>query len=254
MSKLFSLEGKIALVTGASRGLGWAMAEAMAAHGARLILGGRNADTLAERVAILAERGQAASATAFDVADRSGALEALRELLAEHGRIDILVNNAGIQFRQALTETEDADWDRVLETHLTAGFRLAREAAKQMIPRGRGRIINTVSILGPLARPTVAAYVAAKGGLAALTRALAVELGPKGITCNGIAPGFFATDMTRALKDQPEFDAFLRARTPLARWGQPEEIGGAAVFLASDAASYVNGHILFVDGGLSAAI
>lgn len=254
MSKLFSLEGKIALVTGASRGLGWAMAEAMAAHGARLILGGRDAGSLEERVATLAERGQAASAAVFDVAERSATLEALGALLAEHGRLDILINNAGIQHRQALTETTDADWDRVLETHLTAGFRLAREAAKQMSPRGQGRIINTVSIMGPLARPTVAAYVAAKGGLAALTRALAVELGPKGITCNGIAPGFFATDMTRALKDQPEFDAFLRARTPLGRWGRPEEIGGAAVFLASDAASYVNGHILFVDGGLSAAV
>ncbi|MCH8037884.1 MAG: SDR family oxidoreductase [Proteobacteria bacterium] len=148
----------------------------------------------------------------------------------------------------------DADWDRVIETNLTAAFRLAREAAKPMVAQGRGRIINTASIMGTVARPAIASYVAAKGGLVALTRALAVEFGAEGITSNAIAPGYISTEMTAGLEADPEFDAFVRKRTPLARWGRPEEIGAVALFLASDAGSYVNGHLLVADGGLTVAL
>jgi len=251
---LFSLHDRVALITGASRGLGWAIAEAMATAGASVILCGREAATLEPRVEALRARGLVASAAAFDVADRAAAAGAVGAAVEAHGRLDILVNNAGIQHREPLVEMDDAGWDRVIETNLSACFVLARAAARHMIARGHGRIINTASIMGPMARPTVAAYVAAKGGLVALTRALAVELGPEGIACNAIAPGFITTEMTRALEEDPEFDAYIRARVPLRRWGAPADIAGAAVYLASDAASYVNGHVLFVDGGLTVAV
>jgi gluconate 5-dehydrogenase len=167
----------------------------------------------------------------------------------------VLVGNAGIQHRKPLPEFATADWLRVIETNLTSQFVLAREAARPMVAQGRGRIIFTASIVGPrVVRPTVPAYAAAKGGLDALTRALAVELGPKGITCNAIAPGFFATEMNSALVADAAFTAWIAGRTPLGRWGEISEIGGAAVFLASDAASYVNGHTLYVDGGMTVAL
>jgi gluconate 5-dehydrogenase len=254
MCELFSLDGRVALVTGASRGLGWAIAEALAEHGAEVVLGSRDQAALDRRAGALAAHGHRAHAMAFDVAERAAASEAVRAIVSEHGRLDILVNNAGIVHRDAIVELADADWDRVIETDLSACFRFAREAARHMVTRGAGRIINTVSIMGPIARPAIAPYVTAKGGLAALTRALAVELGPRGVTCNAIAPGYISTEMTAELEANPEFDAFIRTRTPLARWGRPEEIGAVALFLASDAASYVNGHVLVVDGGLTVAL
>jgi gluconate 5-dehydrogenase len=254
MTTLFSLDGRIAMITGASRGLGWAMAEAMAEHDAEVVLCGRDRARLDKHVEALRSRGMAAEAAAFDVADRAAATAALEGVVARHGRLDVLVNNAGIQHREPLTETDDEAWDRMIETNLSSCFVLARAAARHMLARGAGRIINTVSILGPLARPTVPTYVAAKGGLAALTRALAVELGPSGITCNGIAPGFMVTEMTKALADNLDFSAFIERRVPMARWGEAREVAGAAVFLASEAGAYVNGHILVVDGGLSAAV
>lgn len=254
MTTLFSLDDKVVLITGATRGLGWAMANAMAEAGARVALCGRDRDVLADRVASLHAKGGAARSISFDVTDRAAAEAAVLSVVETEGALDILVNNAAVQHRQPLTELADAAWDRVIETNLTSCFVLARAAASHMLNRGQGRIINTASIMGPLARPTVSAYVAAKGGLAALTRALAVELGPKGITCNAIAPGFFITDMNKSLVANPDFTAFVERRVPLGRWGEPSEIAGAAVFLASPAASYVNGHVLFVDGGLSAAV
>lgn len=254
MTAVFSLEQKVVLITGATRGLGWAMAEAMAGAGARVVLCGRDQEVLDERVARLRANGTSARGVAFDIRDRAAAEAAVQGAVETEGRLDVLVNNAGVQHRQPLTELADADWDRVIDTNLTSCFVLARAAARHMVGRSQGRVINTASIMGPLARPTVSAYVAAKGGLAALTRALAVELGPKGITCNAIAPGFFATDMTEALVANPDFTAFVEARVPLGRWGEPGEIAGAAVFLASPAASYINGHVLFVDGGLMAAV
>ena len=254
MSKLFSLEGRVALVTGASRGLGWAIAEALAEHGAHVVLSSRDQAALEKRVAELEKCGHSAQARAFDATDRAAGAAAVAAVQAEHGRIDILVNNAGMVHRDTIAELADEDWDRVIETNLTAAFRLARDAARHMAARGHGRIINTASIMSLVARPGVASYVASKGGLAALTRALAVEFGPRGVTSNAIAPGYIVSDMTANLHDDPEFDSFVRTRTPLGRWGEAREIGAVALFLASDASSYVNGHLLVADGGLTAAL
>ena len=251
----FSLEGRVALVTGASRGLGWAMAAALAEAGAMLILGGRHEKTLDERVQRLRTSGARVGAVVFDVTDRSAAGQVVEAAMGVHGRLDILVNNAGINHRAPLEDFDDEHWDLVVETNLSACFSLSRAAAAPMVAQGWGRIVNTASIMGlQQARPSIPAYVAAKGGLTALTRALAVELGPKGVTCNAIAPGFFTTEMTEPLAAQPEFDAYVRARTPLGRWGKPEELAGAALFLASEAGAYVNGHVLVVDGGMSISL
>ncbi len=254
MSNPYSLDGKTALITGASRGLGWAMARAMAEAGAHVALNGRDPKTLAARAEELTAAGHAASVAAFDVAEPEVAGAGLAAVADRQGGIDILVSNAGINHRESLEAFSVDDWQRIIDTNLTACFVLARDAGRGMVERGWGRIIVTGSIMGQIARPGLSAYVAAKGGVAAFTRALAAELGPHGVTCNVIAPGYIATEMTAPLAADPEFDALVRGRTPLGRWGRPEEIGSVAVFLASEAASYVNGHVLTVDGGLTAVL
>lgn len=251
MSDLFRLDGKVALVTGASRGLGFAMAKALCEHGATVVLNGRDAETLEARVAELQEAGCIAEALPFDVTDAAAAADAIAAIPNRHGSLDILVNNAGIQHRVPITEWEDADWERVISANLSACFRLSREAARIMLRQGSGRIINTGSVGAILGRATIHAYIAAKSGLHGLTRSMAAELGPKGITVNVIAPGYFATEMNTALMNNADFTAMVERRTPSGRWGRPEELGGACVFLASEAGSYVNGHTLVVDGGLS---
>jgi gluconate 5-dehydrogenase len=188
------------------------------------------------------------------VTDAAAACAAFGCIKAEHGSLDILVNNAGIIPRKPLLETSDADWQAVIDSNLTAYFRLAREAARLMVPAGRGRIIMISSIMGLLARPTIPGYVTAKAGLHGMTRAMAVELAPHGITVNAIAPGFVPTDATQALHEDPKFNEWIAGRAPLGRWCEPSEVAGPAVFLASDAASYVTGHVLVVDGGLTAAL
>lgn len=248
---IFSLQGRVALITGASRGLGWSMAQALAVAGAHVILNGRDEERLQDRAQLLSDAGLVATAQPFDVTDQAAAVAAVAEIVEREGRLDVLVANAGIQHRAPLTEFSTEDFIRVLDTDLVATFVLAREAAKAMAAQGAGRIIFVASIIGQVARPMEPAYSAASGGLLGLVRALAVELGPKGITCNAIAPGYFATEMNATLLADPEFCAWLDSRVPLRRWGRSEELGGAVVFLASPAGAYVNGHVLVIDGGMA---
>ena len=251
MKPNFDLTGKLALVTGSSRGLGSAIAQGLAGAGARVILHGRDVARLNAAVAALPG---AVAGLPFDVSDTGAMRDAFARIKAEHGDLDILVNNAGVIPRKPLLETTDEEWDQVIDSNLSAYFRLSREAARMMVPAKRGRIIMISSILGILGRATVNGYVTAKAGLHGMVRSLAVELAPHNITVNAIAPGYFPTDATDALHKNPQFDTWIKGRTPMGRWGDPPELAGPAVFLASDASSYVTGHVLVVDGGLTASL
>jgi gluconate 5-dehydrogenase len=250
----FGLPGRVALVTGASRGLGWAIAQALAGAGARVLLCARGAAAAEERAAALRGDGAAAEALPFDVTDPAAVDAAFAAIRARHGRLDILVNNAGITVRKPLLEHSDADWAAVLDTDLTACFRLSREAARLMVTRGWGRIVMVSSIASLVARPTIPGYVTAKAALNGLVRALAVELAPRGVTVNAVAPGYFPTEANQIVRDDRAFYDWICRRTPAGRWGDPAELGGAVVFLASPAASYCTGAVLMVDGGLTASM
>ena len=248
--KLFDLTGRTALVTGSSRGLGRAFAEGLAGAGARVVLNGVNAERLAEAAAEMRAAGFDVLTSGFDVADEAAVVAAFAALDADGVEIDILVNNAGIQFRKPMLELETADWRRVIEINLTSAFVVGREAAKRMAARGRGKVINIGSLTSELARATVAPYTVAKGGIKMLTKAMAAEWGEKGIQANAIGPGYMVTDMNEALLSNPDFDAWVKGRTPMRRWGLPEELAGTAIYLASDASNYVSGQIIYADGGM----
>ena len=243
---LFQLNQRCALVTGAARGLGRAIAEALAAHGARVWLGGRDAEALQ---AVARAIGPRAQPLPFDLADEAASRAAVAAVLAQGGRLDIVVNAVGQRRREPLQALPAQALRELLEVNLVGAWQLCREASVPMRQQGHGRLINITSIAGPLARAGDAAYTTSKGGLEAMTRAFAAELGPHGITANAIAPGYFATETNAAMVNDASVAEWLRQRTSIGRWGRPEEIAAAAVFLASDAAGYVTGQTLAVDGG-----
>lgn len=254
MAKLFDLAGRTALVTGSSRGLGRAIATGLAEAGAAVVLNGADAGRLAAAAADLRMAGHTVHETRFDVTNEADILAAFADFDAHGVAVDILVNNAGMQLRRPMVELETADWRRVIETNLTSAFVIGREAAKRMIPRGHGKIINIGSLTSDAARATVAPYTVAKGGIRMLTRAMTAEWAVHGIQANAIGPGYMLTDMNQALVDDPSFNAWVIGRTPARRWGKPEELIGTAVFLASAASDYVNGQLIYVDGGMLAVL
>lgn len=251
---LFDLSGRIALITGSSRGIGQAIATGLARSGATVVLNGLDPDRLDRARSSLAAEGFAVHAYAFDVTQPEAVESAIERIEAEVGPIMILVNNAGVQHREPLLDVALEDWQRVLTTNLTSAFLVGRAAARRMIPRGTGKIVNVCSVQTELARPTIAAYTAAKGGLRNLTRAMTAEWAGSGLQINGLAPGYIHTEMTQPLVDDAEFNGWILGRTLAARWGTVGDLLGPAVFLASRASDYVNGQVIFVDGGMTAVV
>lgn len=251
---LFDLTGRTALVTGSTRGLGRAIAEGFGRAGAALIVNGRDPQATQAAAQELRASGLEARAAAFDVTDEQAVEAAFRDLDADGVQVDILVNNAGIQHRQPMVDLSLADWQRVIDTNLTSAFLLGREAARRMIPRKRGKIINIGSLTSELARATVIPYTVAKGGIRLLTKGMAAEWAQHGIQANAIGPGYMLTEMNAALTANPDFDAWVKSRAPAGRWGRPDELVGTAIYLASGASDYVNGQLIFVDGGITAVL
>jgi gluconate 5-dehydrogenase len=251
MSNMFDLTGRIALVTGSSRGIGRAIAEGYAAAGARVVVNGRDATGVDAAVKVI---GSGAVAAPFDVTDKAVIEAAIEKIESDVGPIDILVNNAGMQQRAPFVEFPEDGWRKIMATNLDSVFFVTQAVARRMIARSRGKIVNICSVMSELGRPTIAPYTASKGAVKMLTKAMCAEFAKHGITANGISPGYFGTELNQALMADEKFSAWVCARTPAGRWGKVEELQGAATFLASDASSFVNGHILFVDGGMTAVV
>ena len=252
--KLFDLTGRIALITGSSKGIGFAMAEALASAGATIVLNARDADRLEAARGSLARDGFAVHTAAFDVTDPEAVAAGVVNVERDIGPIAILVNNAGVQHRTPLQDFPHDAWRRLISTNLDSVFFVGQAVARHMIERGRGKIINICSVQSELARPGIAPYTATKGAVKMLTKGMATDWGRLGLQVNGIGPGYFQTELNQALVDDPTFSAWLANRTPMGRWGTVDELAGAAVFLASDASSFINGHILYVDGGITASL
>jgi gluconate 5-dehydrogenase len=251
---LFDLSGRTALVTGSSRGIGRALAAGLAARGCTVVLNGRDAARLEQTRTELATTGALVHAAAFDVTDSGSVTEAVAAITEAHGPLDILVNNTGVQHRAPVTDFGDEDWDRLVRTNLSSVFFVTRSVARGMIARGAGKIINICSLQSEVARPGIAAYSATKGALKMLTKGLCADLAPHGIQVNGIGPGYFETELTAALVQDPDFSAWVRERTPAGRWGRTEDLVGTLVFLASGASDFVNGQVVYVDGGMLAVL
>lgn len=250
----FSLAGRRALITGASRGIGHAIATALAAAGAHVVINGRTQAALDEAAAVIRATGARVDVSSFDVTDSTQVDAGVDAIEAEFGPLDILVNNAGIQRRAPLEKFSDADWHALVAHNLDSVFFVGRAVARHMIPRGRGKIINIGSVQCELARPTIAPYTATKGAVRNLTRGMCADWAGHGLQINAICPGYFDTPLNKALVENPDFDAWLRKRTPAGRWGRLEDLHGVAVFLASGASDFVNGQMIYVDGGITAAI
>lgn len=254
MPDLFSVKDKVILVTGSSRGIGAVLARGFAAGGASVVINGRHEEEVAAKTDELVRAGLRAAGYAFDVSHEGAVEKAVDRMEKEVGALDVLVNNAGLQRRARLEEMTLDQWEEVIRMDLTSAFIMARSAARRMLERKRGKIINITSLMAEGARPTTGNYAAAKGGLKMLTRSMAAEWGPHNIQVNAIGPGYFLTDMTDALSKDRDFDAWVKSRTPARRWGSPEELVGAAVFLASAASDFVNGQTIYVDGGWLASL
>jgi gluconate 5-dehydrogenase len=254
IQELFGLQGKRALITGSGQGIGFTLAQGLGRAGASVVLNDRNSKRLEQAVKSLRREEIHTTGVLFDVTDSGQINQQIKKLGRDVGPVDILVNNAGIQIRGPLEEFPEKKWRKILDTNLTGMFLVTKAVIPAMIERKQGKIINICSIQSELARPTIAPYTASKGAVKMLTKAMATDWGKHNIQTNGIAPGYFKTRLTRSLYEDPQFDAWLRSRTPANRWGEPTELIGAAVFLASSASDYVNGHILVVDGGMLACV
>ena len=249
---LFDVEGKIVLITGSGRGLGLAYAKGYLKAGA--ILNSTSAEKLAETVAMLRADGYNAYGYSFDVSDENKVIEAIEEIENTIGPIDVLINNAGIHKRNMLINMSPNEWRKVIDVNLTSAFLVGQAVARKMMVRGTGKIINITSLNAELARANIANYSSAKGGLKMLTKSMATEWGPLGITCNAIGPGYIETDLTKPLVEDPKFDAWVKSEVPMGRWGKPEDIIGTAIFLGSAASDYINGYTIYVDGGWQACL
>ncbi|MEM1236858.1 MAG: SDR family oxidoreductase [Pseudomonadota bacterium] len=252
MSELFSLEGKRALVTGSSQGIGFALAKGLANAGAKVVLNGRDEGKLSEAAGAFADGS--AEVLPFDVTDHGAVRAAVDAFEAEHGAIDILVNNAGMQHRTPLEDFPADAFEKLLQTNIASVFHVGQAVARHMIGRGAGKIINIASVQTALARPGIAPYTTTKGAVGNLTKGMATDWAKYGLQCNAIAPGYFDTPLNAALVADADFSAWLEKRTPAGRWGKVEELVGACVFLSSPASSFVNGHTLYVDGGITASL